>query len=146
MLMRFSFRCMSWRGRSSPKPSHFSKALSPFTAKSRSVFFGKSSNRLPLKSKKLPVQILFENSDPNRFKGILHLIGERPGTVHHSYSAYITVLKGKVWTEKKVDHDVTRLVCNIADTALPPKEAAEETLTIKREMIGMRVNNSRSSQ
>jgi ethanolamine ammonia-lyase large subunit len=91
-------------------------------------------------------QILFENSDSNRFKGILHIIGERPGTIHHSYSVYITVLKGKVWTDKKVDHDVTRLVCNIADTALPPKEAAEETLTIIREMIGMKVNNSRSSQ
>ena len=91
-------------------------------------------------------QILFENSDPNRFKGILHIIGERPGTMHHSYSAYITVLKGKAWTDKKVDHDVTRLVCNIADTALPPKEAAGETLTVIREMIGMKVNNSRSSQ
>lgn len=88
----------------------------------------------------------FENSDPNRFKDILHIIGERPGTMHHSYSTYITVLKGKVWTDKKVDHDVTRLVCNIADTALPPKEAAAETLTIIREMIGMKVNNSRNSK
>ena len=41
-------------------------------------------------------------SDPNRFKGILPIIGERPGTTHYSYSVYITVLKGKVWTEKKV--------------------------------------------
>jgi ethanolamine ammonia-lyase large subunit len=89
-------------------------------------------------------EVLFENSDPNRFKGILHIIGERPGTMHHSYSVYITVLKGKAWTEKKVDHDVTRLVCNIADTALPPKEAAEETLTIIREIIGTKANNSRS--
>jgi ethanolamine ammonia-lyase large subunit len=91
-------------------------------------------------------ELLFENTDPNRFKGILHIIGERPGTMHHSYSVYITVLKGKVWTEKKVDHDVTRLVCNIADTALPPKEAAEETLTIIREMVGKTVPNTRSSQ
>ncbi len=88
--------------------------------------------------------VLFENADPSRFKGILHIIGERPGTMHHSYSVYITVLKGKAWTEKKVDHDVTRLVCNIADTALPPKEAAEETLTIIREMIGTKAGNSRS--
>ena len=91
-------------------------------------------------------ELLFENSDPNRFKGILHIIGERPGTMHHSYSVYITVLKGKVWTDKKVDHDVTKLVCNIANTALPPKEAAEETLTIVREMVGKTVPNSRSSQ
>ncbi len=91
-------------------------------------------------------ELLFENSDPNRFKGILHIIGERPGTMHHSYSVYITVLKGKVWTDKKVDHDVTRLVCNIANTALPPKEAAEETLTIVREMVGKTVPNTRSTQ
>jgi ethanolamine ammonia-lyase large subunit len=90
-------------------------------------------------------EVLFENSDPNKFKGILHIIGERPGTMHHSYSVYITVLKGKTWTEKKVDHDVTKLVCNIANTALPPKEAAEETLTIIRELVGMKVPGSRSS-
>jgi ethanolamine ammonia-lyase large subunit len=90
-------------------------------------------------------ELLFENSDPNRFKGILHIIGERPGTTHHSYSVYITVLKGKVWTEKKVDHDVTRLVCNIADTALRPQEAADETLTIIREIIGTKVNSNRST-
>lgn len=91
-------------------------------------------------------ELLFENSDPKRFKGILHIIGERPGTMHHSYSVYITVLKGKAWTKKKVDHDVTRLVCNIADTALPPREAAEETLTIIREMVGKTVPNTRSSR
>jgi len=79
--------------------------------------------------------ILFEKSDPNKLKGILHIIGERPGTMHHSYSVYITVAKGKSWTSKKVDHDITKLVCNIADTALAPKEAAKETLTIVRKMV-----------
>jgi ethanolamine ammonia-lyase large subunit len=34
-------------------------------------------------------------------------------------------------------------VCNIADTALDPKEAAHETITIIREMVGKQVNNSR---
>ena len=63
--------------------------------------------------------------------------------MHHSYSVYITVAKGKVWAEKKIDHDITKLVCNIADTALPPREAAEETLTIIREMVGKDVNGSR---
>ena len=79
--------------------------------------------------------ILFEKSDPNKLKGILHIIGERPGTMHHSYSVYITVAKGKSWTSKKVDHNITKLVCNIADTALAPKEAAKETLTIVRKMV-----------
>jgi len=91
-------------------------------------------------------EILYEKSDPNRYKGILHIIGERPGTMHHSYSVYITAPKGSVWAGKKVDHDITKLVCNIAETALPPKEAAQETLTIIREMVGKTVPNSRSSQ
>jgi ethanolamine ammonia-lyase large subunit len=87
--------------------------------------------------------LLFEKSDPNTFRGILHIIGERPGTMHHSYSVYITVVKGSTWAAKKIDHDVTKLVCNIADTALKPREAAHETLTIMREMVGKRVSNSR---
>jgi ethanolamine ammonia-lyase large subunit len=87
--------------------------------------------------------ILFEKSDPNKLKGILHIIGERPGTMHHSYSVYITVAKGKTWTSKKIDHDITKLVCNIADTALPPKEAAKETLTIIREVVGKLAPSSR---
>jgi ethanolamine ammonia-lyase large subunit len=88
-------------------------------------------------------ELLFEKADPNAFRGILHIIGERPGTMHHSYSVYITVTKGKTWTEKKIDHDITKLVCNIADTALDPREAARETITIIREMVGKQVNNSR---
>ena len=88
--------------------------------------------------------VLFEKSDPDRLKGILHIIGERPGTMHHSYSVYITVAKGKVWAEKKIDHDITKLVCNIADTALAPREAARETLAIVREMVSKLAPNSRS--
>ncbi|MDR6757875.1 ethanolamine ammonia-lyase large subunit [Mycoplana sp. BE70] len=88
-------------------------------------------------------EVLFENADPNSFRGILHIIGERPGTMHHAYSVYITVAKGKRWTEKDIDHDITRLVSNVADTALPPKEAARETLTIIREIVGKNVNGSR---
>jgi ethanolamine ammonia-lyase large subunit len=88
-------------------------------------------------------ELLFEDSDPNMFKGILHIIGERPGTMHHSYSVYITVVKGKQWNEKRIDHDITKLVCNIADTALAPKEAARETLTIIKELVGKTANSSR---
>ena len=88
-------------------------------------------------------ELLFEKSDPNSFRGILHIIGERPGTMHHSYSVYITVAKGATWAEKKIDHDITKLVCNIADTALDPRKAARETITIIREMVGKKVNNSR---
>ncbi len=88
-------------------------------------------------------EVLFADADPNSFRGILHIIGERPGTMHHAYSVYITVAKGKRWSEKDIDHDITRLVSNVADTALPPKEAARETLTIIREIVGRNVNGSR---
>jgi ethanolamine ammonia-lyase large subunit len=88
-------------------------------------------------------EILFEKADDNGFRGILHVIGERPGTMHHSYSVYITVVKGNVWAQKKIDHDITKLVCNIADTALSPINAARETLTIIRELVGKEANNSR---
>jgi ethanolamine ammonia-lyase large subunit len=63
--------------------------------------------------------------------------------VHHAYSVYITVATGKGWAEKKIDHDITKLVSNIADTALPPKEAAKETLSIIRDIVGRNVNGSR---
>ncbi|WP_341486776.1 ethanolamine ammonia-lyase [Pararhizobium sp. A13] len=88
-------------------------------------------------------EVLFEKAEPNSFRGILHVIGERPGTMHHAYSVYITVAKGKGWSEKKIDHDITKLVSNVADTALPPKDAARETLTIIREIVGKDVNGSR---
>lgn len=88
-------------------------------------------------------EVLFEKADPNSFRGIFHIIGERPGTMHHSYSVYITVAKGNKWTEKNIDHDITQLVGNIADTALDPREAARETITIIREMVGKHVNGSR---
>lgn len=88
-------------------------------------------------------EVLFEKADPNSLRGILHIIGERPGTMHHAYSVYITVAKGRRWSEKGIDHDITKLVSNVADTALPPKEAARETLTILREIVGKEVNGSR---
>lgn len=88
-------------------------------------------------------EMLFEKADPDSLRGILHIIGERPGTMHHAYSVYITVAKGKRWAQKGIDHDNTRLVSNVADTALPPKEAARETLTIIRQIVGKEVNGSR---
>ncbi len=88
-------------------------------------------------------EVLFQKAEPNSFRGILHVIGERPGTTHHAYSVYITVAKGRGWSEKKIDHDITKLVSNVADTALSPKDAARETLMIIREIVGKDVNSSR---
>jgi ethanolamine ammonia-lyase large subunit len=66
---------------------------------------------------------------------IVHLIGERPGTGHHTFSAYLTAATGTNWkTPGKVDHDITKVVSGIATTALLPAAAAEE---IVRLLVGM---------
>lgn len=57
---------------------------------------------------------------------IVHIIGERPGTGHHTFSVYFTTADAQTWSEpKKVDHDITRVVSGIATTALLPKQAAK---------------------
>jgi ethanolamine ammonia-lyase large subunit len=60
--------------------------------------------------------------------GIVHIIGERPGTGHHTFSAYLTAAPGTAWaTAGKIDHDITKVVSGIANTALLPVAAADET-------------------
>ena len=58
---------------------------------------------------------------------ILHIIGERPGSGHHTMSVYITRASGIDWQKVGlVDHNITRVVSGIATTALTPKLAARE--------------------
>jgi len=71
--------------------------------------------------------ILFAKADPNKNKTIVHVVGERPGSGHHNFSVYIASPKGKVWQEKKVDHDIVRVISGISNTALLPEKAAAET-------------------
>ncbi len=79
---------------------------------------------------------LFGDSLSTNEKCILHIIGERPGTMHHNYSVYITVAKGSDWfVEGKIDHDVTRVISGISDTALLPKDAAQETIRILSDLF-----------
>ncbi len=79
---------------------------------------------------------LFGDSLSTNEKCILHIIGERPGTMHHNYSVYITVAKGSDWfVEGKIDHDVTRVISGISDTALHPKDAAQETIRILSDLF-----------
>ena len=62
---------------------------------------------------------------------ILHIIGERPGSGHHAYSVYITAAPVATWAEAgRADHNITRVVSGIADTALEPARAATETVKI----------------
>jgi len=79
--------------------------------------------------------VLFAKADPNKPKAVLNIIGERPGSGHHNFSVYIATPKAKVWAQKKVDHDIVRVVCGISNTALQPGTAAAQTVQILQGMI-----------
>ncbi len=62
---------------------------------------------------------------------ILHIIGERPGTGHHTFSVYITKAEGSTWAETdRVDHNITKVVSGIANTALAPRTGAASTTAL----------------
>lgn len=62
---------------------------------------------------------------------ILHVIGERPGSGHHTMSVYITRAEGTAWAvPRRIDHDITRVVSGISATALAPAQAAAEVSKI----------------
>jgi ethanolamine ammonia-lyase large subunit len=77
---------------------------------------------------------LFGN-DIKRKHCILHIIGERPGTIHRNFSVYITVAAAATWQQRgKVDHDITRVISGISDTAYVPKDAVIEVGSIVQEL------------
>jgi ethanolamine ammonia-lyase large subunit len=72
---------------------------------------------------------------PNH-RGILHIIGERPGTGHHTFSVYITAPPGSVWGQDgRVDHNITKVVSGIALTALPPAQGVNETMKLLDSLV-----------
>ena len=77
-------------------------------------------------------EILFgQSSDIPQSRGIIHIIGERPGSGHHNFSAYLTVAPQATWhQEGKVDHNITKVVSGISDTALTPELAVIDTMSI----------------
>lgn len=77
-------------------------------------------------------EILFGSiADKTSKRAILHIIGERPGSEHHSYSVYISAPPVSIWSQPgTLDHDITKVVAGIADTALLPTDAADQTLAI----------------
>ena len=89
---------------------------------------------------------LFGNSKSgSQRKGIIHIIGERPGSGHHNFSAYITVASPTVWNQKgKVDHDITRVVSGISDTSLKPDLAAQETASIIKQLWKEKMTSKQS--
>ncbi len=74
-------------------------------------------------------RVLFSQSG-NRPKTIIHVIGERPGNGHQSFSAYITPLTGTLWAAGKADHNLTKLVSGISNTSLKPIDAAHEVVKL----------------
>ncbi|MEY3173162.1 MAG: Ethanolamine ammonia-lyase heavy chain [Planctomycetota bacterium] len=66
---------------------------------------------------------------------LLHIVGERPGTGHHTLSIYMTRASGAVWGQPgRIDHNLTRVVSGIAVTALIPELGAAEAVRILSEM------------
>lgn len=64
-------------------------------------------------------------------RAILHIIGERPGTGHRTFSVYMTAPTGDVWGRSgETDHNITKVVSGIANTALRPLEAADESVRL----------------
>jgi ethanolamine ammonia-lyase large subunit len=76
-------------------------------------------------------EVLFADAPPEEPRALLHLIGERPGSGHHSFSAYLTAPRARLWARRgAVDHDITRVVAGISDTSLRPEPAAAEVVRL----------------
>jgi ethanolamine ammonia-lyase large subunit len=69
-------------------------------------------------------------------KTLLHIIGERPGSGHHTLSIYMTTADGATWAiPDRVDHNITKVVSGIAFTALRPDQAAKAATRILQSMV-----------
>jgi len=77
---------------------------------------------------------LFNKSTPDHHKTIIHVIGERPGTVHHNFSVYLASPSSKVWIENKMDHNLAKVISGISDTAYLPEVAAAQTIELLKEL------------
>jgi ethanolamine ammonia-lyase large subunit len=83
-------------------------------------------------------EILFGGgADPEAPKAVIHIIGERPGSTHHTYSAYITAAKAGTWRKADIDHNITKVISGISDTTLKPDLAAAETAQILADLMGI---------
>ncbi|WP_416443716.1 ethanolamine ammonia-lyase subunit EutB [Leeuwenhoekiella sp. A16] len=86
-------------------------------------------------------ELLFGQNPSLGNKGIIHIIGERPGSGHHNFSTYLTAAPYSAWSKKRwVDHDISRVVSGISDTAFKPEQAAALTLAIFNELFNKEFN------
>ncbi|RQW89623.1 MAG: ethanolamine ammonia-lyase [Geobacter sp.] len=81
--------------------------------------------------------ILFAKADPNKPRAVIHIIGERPGTGQNAFSVYIAAPKAKVWAEKKVDHNIVKVVSGISKQATSAGNAAKQTVTLLKGMMAI---------
>jgi ethanolamine ammonia-lyase large subunit len=80
-------------------------------------------------------ELLFGNPGLEAPRVLVHVIGERPGSGHHAYSAYFTAPTARGWAEPgHVDHDLTRVIAGISDTSVRPESAAKEAVRIIAEL------------
>jgi len=81
--------------------------------------------------------ILFAKADPNKPRAVIHIIGERPGTGQNAFSVYIAAPKAKVWAEKKVDHNIVKVVSGISKQATNAETAAKQTVILLKGMMAI---------
>jgi ethanolamine ammonia-lyase large subunit len=82
-------------------------------------------------------EVLFGGLAREAPAALVHVIGERPGNGHHTFSAYVTRLPARVWARPGVvDHNHTKVISNIADTALDPLLAARQTVALLKTATG----------
>jgi ethanolamine ammonia-lyase large subunit len=75
-------------------------------------------------------------ADLDGARTILHVIGERPGSGHHTFSVYMTAADGATWGQRgKIDHNITKVVSGIAATALAPLAGADETVRLVKALV-----------
>jgi ethanolamine ammonia-lyase large subunit len=76
-------------------------------------------------------EMLFGEPEAAAPATIVHVIGERPGNGHHTFSVYVTMLPRSAWSKQgTADHNHTRVISNVADTALHPVVAAQQTVAL----------------
>ena len=92
-------------------------------------------------------ELLFGNAVHSKeSKGIIHIIGERPGSGHHNFSVYLSAPPRRDWSQKgKVDHNISKVVSGISDTALKPALAAVETVAIFSQLFSEEIYPSHRS-
>jgi len=78
-------------------------------------------------------EALFKESDPSKFKVVLHIIGETPETGHQNFSVYIAGAEAREWAEKKGDYCV-ETIRGVSETGLKPTAAATQTVRLVIEM------------